>query len=345
MFRVGLDVHLATSTCCILDQHGVCVKQKTIRGHWSKMIDYLRDLRQPMAVCFEASCGYGVIHDRLRQFAQRVVVAHPGRVRLIFRSKRKNDRIDAHKLAKLLYLDEVPAVHVPSADMRAWRELIECRRRQIDLRVRIKNQIRALLRAYGVQTPPRMGLWTRKGRAWLAEQTWPTPSAGLRRDLLLRELMQIDEVVATLTEQLDALVSEHAGGRLLQTIPGVGPRTAEAFLAYVDDANRFARTNCVASYFGLVPRQDASGGINRQGRITREGPATVRKMLVEAAWRCIEKCPSMRAAFDRIAAGKKERRKIALIAIARRLSRIMLAMLKSGEVWDASRHQVLKAAA
>ena len=66
--------------------------------------------RRAGQICFEATCGYGPLHDALAKFASRVVVAHPGRLRLIFRSKRKNDRVDAQKLAKLLHLDEVPAV-------------------------------------------------------------------------------------------------------------------------------------------------------------------------------------------------------------------------------------------
>ena len=75
-------------------------------------------LKPPFAVCFEASAGYGYLFERLQRVARRVVVAHPGHLRLIFRSKRKNDRVDAEKLAKLLFLDEVPGVYVPSGGTR-----------------------------------------------------------------------------------------------------------------------------------------------------------------------------------------------------------------------------------
>ena len=338
MIRVGLDLHLRTSTCHILNGQGRRVKEKTIKGHWSRMLEYLEGLREPMEVCFEASCGYGTVHDRLRRFADRVVVAHPGRTRLIFNAKRKNDRVDAQKLAKLLYLNEVPAVHVPSIDVRSWRELIEMRRRQIDARVRVKNQIRALLRGYGVVMPRGAGgLWTNKGQAWLKELAWPTSIAAMRCELLMTQLQQTNQIVARLTAKLDEIARQHPGVKLLRTIPGVGPRTAEAFVAYVDQPQRFERINCAPAYFGLVPCQDSSGGKERLGHITKDGPGTVRKLLSEAAWRCIDKCEAMRADFERITAGKKERRKIALIAIARRLTRIMLAMLKSGETWSEQR--------
>ena len=123
---------------------------------------------------------------------------------------------------------------------------------------------------------------------------------------------------------------------MLMTIPGVGPRTAEAFVAYVDRPERFKRLNRVPAYFGLVPCQDASASVNRLGHITKQGPATARKLLVEASWQMIRRDPATRAVFDRLVAGKKERRKTALIAIAHRLVRIMQTMLKTGEVYRAS---------
>jgi transposase len=94
------------------------------------------------AVCYDASCGYGWLYDALVKLAVHVAVAHPGQLRLIFRSKRKNDRVDAERLAKLLFLGEVPLVHVPGADVRAWRELINFRRRLIQKRTRAKNAVR-----------------------------------------------------------------------------------------------------------------------------------------------------------------------------------------------------------
>lgn len=136
-----------------------------------------------------------------------------------------------------------------------------------------------------------------------------------------------------MTRELDRIGAKHAGVALLKTIPGVGPRTAEAVCAYIDDPRRFRKTKCIGAYFGLVPCQDSSAGTNRLGHITREGPATARKLLVEAAWQGIRRSPTIRAGFERIAGGKDDRRKIALVATAHWLLRVMLAMLRSGEAW------------
>jgi transposase len=333
-YHIGLDTHHRSSTLCILGANGQEVKTLTLRGGgggWDRVLATLRGLDGPIALCYEASIGYGTLYDKLAKVCSKVVVAHPGRLRLIFRSKRKNDRVDARKLAKLLYLDEVPQVHVPSIDVRGWRELIETRRRTIDKRTRAKNGLRALLRGLGISSPT--NLWTKKGRAWLEELELPTPTARLRREMLCEEIDHLDRQIVRITRELDRLASLHPGVALLMTIPGIGPRTAEAFLAYVDDPNRFAKTRRVGAYFGLVPSQDASGGVNRLGHITKEGPATVRKLLVEAGWRAVRCCPNLRGCFDRITAGKRDRRKTALVAVAHKLSRTMLAMLKSGEVY------------
>ena len=117
------------------------------------------------------------------------------------------------------------------------------------------------------------------------------------------------------------------------TIPGVGVRTAEAFVAHVDDVKRFARTKAVGSYFGLVPCQDASADRNRLGHITKDGPAPVRWLVAEAAWQGRRRSARIRGFFDRVMRNDPSRKKIALVATAHYLTRVMAAMLRTGEAW------------
>jgi transposase len=333
MLFIGLDVHLKSSSICILDGNGKRVKQLQVRGHTSRVTEELKKLKKRFAVCFEASCGYGWLHDELRKLTSRVVVAHPGQLRLIFKSKKKNDRVDAEKLAKLLYLDEVPTVYVPSVDVRSWRNLIEFRQRLLGRRTRVKNGLRALLRGHGVPATSGQRLWTKKGRAWLASVEFPTSQAALQRDLLLDELKAYDAQMTRVDKELNAIARAHPGVTLLRTIPGVGPRTAETIVAYIDDAKRFGRSKQIGSYLGLTPCQDQSAGLDRLGHITRQGPATARKMLTEAAWQGIRRSPRIRAVFERIQRGDPQRKKIALVATAHYLARVMLSMLWTGETW------------
>ncbi len=332
MLSIGLDAHERTSSLCILDASGQVVKELTLKGHPRRVLQWLRELDEPFQICFEASTNYGWLYDELKAVAAKVLVAHPGRLRLIFRSRRKNDRIDASRLAKLLYLGELPLVHVPSLDIRAWRGLIEHRQRCVRERTRVKNGIRALLRTHGIQMPNRLQLWTRKGRAWLAQLDMPTTVAALRRDQFLDDLAHHDRKTHRLEKALETIADGHPSMTLLQTIPGIGMRTAEAFLAYVDDPQRF-RGGSIGAYLGMVPRQDASGGVNRLGRITREGPATVRQMLAEATWQAVRRSRTVRQRFERLCQDRPDRRKKALIATAHYLARAMIGMLSTGEAW------------
>jgi transposase len=333
MWSVGLDVHQHVSDLCILNGNGKMVKQMRIRGHFSKAVAELKKLRQPFAVCYEASCGYGAIYDELKGIARRVLVAHPGQLRLIFKSKRKNDRIDAKKLALLVLLDQVPQVYVPSVDIRSWRGFIEFGHRAVAKRTQVKNGLRSLLRGQGVAMPSGKRLWTRAGRSWLAALELPTEEAMLQRDILLDDLRHFDKQIRRAEKGLAARSANHPGVWLLRTIPGVGPRTAEAVVAYIDQAKRFTRNKKVGSYFGLVPCQDSSAERNRFGHITREGPSTVRKLLTEAAWQGIRRSPQISSYFERIRAGDPDRKKIALVATAHYLVRVMLAILRTGSVW------------
>jgi transposase len=332
MLYLGLDVHQKQSTLCVRNEDGKELFTQTLRGGWENVFARLRGLNEPFAICYEASCGYGVLYDRLSALAQRVVVAHPAGLRALFRNKRKNDRVDARMLCKLLYLDEVPTVHVPAADVRAWRALIEHRQRLIGRNVQVKNQLRALLRGHGLMCPHR--LWTKKGLAWLAALGWVSRADAFRRDQLLDELHYLRQQIKRAQHQLGQIAAGHPGVALLRTIPGVGPRTAEAVVAYLDDPRRFQGAAAVGCYFGLVPCQDQSGPKNRLGHITRQGPPTVRKLLTEASWQAIRRSARVKARYRRLLQDDPGRRKIALVAISHFLVRAMWSMLRHQRPWQ-----------
>lgn len=333
MLYVGLDVHMRSIAGCILNADGKRIKEFSLPGDLTLLTAKLRALKGKIRICYEASCGYGHLFDRLSELpnVERIVVAHPGRLRLIFRSKKKNDRVDARKLAMLLLLDQVPEVHVPDVNARAWRAAIEFRRTLVDKQTKTKNQIRAVLRSHGIAGPHRKGLWTEQGQQWLCELDLPTALAKLQLEFLLEELGECRKRIRRVEKELNAIGDRHAGVRLLRTIPGVGPRTAEAVMAYIDEPKRFSRLKQFGCYLGLVPQQDQSARANRLGHITREGPATVRKLLTEAAWQGIQRSPEIRAYFERVQRQDPQRKKTALVATAHWLARVMLAMLRSGE--------------
>jgi transposase len=258
MLYVGLDIHSKRITVCVLDENGKPFQRCEVRTV-IELRQLLEALPDRFEVCYEASCGYGYYHDELYSLASRVVVAHPGQLRLIFRSKHKNDRRDAEKLAKLLFLGEVPTVHVPSQNVRAWRELITCRRHRIERRTQAKNGIRALLRGVGVVAPARPGLWTKKGQVWLRALEL-RPAQALRRDLLLEEIETLTRQMRRLETELNRYSQEDLAVFQLRSIPGVGIRTAEPSWRFwtIRTASRTARPSAATLDWSL-PRTSPAG--------------------------------------------------------------------------------------
>lgn len=333
MFHVGLDIHSKHISICALNETGQVVQRCRVRSI-EEMLHVLQELPDRFQVCYEARCGYGYFHDLLRPLAGRVLVAHPRHLRLIFRSKNKNDRNDAERLAKLLYLGETPTVRVPSLEVRTWRELINCRSQVIAKRSRARNAVRALLRSAGVVPPRQPGLWTKKGLAWLRRLDLPTASQQLRRDPLFEEIETLIHQVRRIDQQLNRQAQQTSAVAQLRSIPGVDVRTAEAVAAFVDAPQRFRDAKAVGRYFGLVPCQDQSGDRNRLGHITREGAPLVRQLVAEAAWQAQRRSPTVRAYFECVQRGDPQRKKIALVATAHYLVQVMWALLKRGTVWE-----------
>jgi hypothetical protein len=158
-----MDWHSRQTDLTVRDGNGRKRFHRHVRGGIEAVIAELRKIREPFSVTFEASTGYGHVYDELARVAHTVRVAHPGHLRLIFRSKRKCDRVDSDKMCKLDYLDEVPQVHVPRHEVRAWRRMISHRNRMVADRTGTKCRIRAFLRSLGIEAPK--GLWTKAGRA------------------------------------------------------------------------------------------------------------------------------------------------------------------------------------
>ena len=131
--------------------------------------------------------------------------------------------------------------------------------------------------------------WTKAGLGLAASMARPLAGCGPEElwrgelGLELRELGSLMALVEQAERRLDALGAEDERVRLLRTIPGVGPRTAEVVVAHLGDARRFRTAREVSAYSGLVPRQFQTGETDRRGRITRRGPRLLRKLLVECA--------------------------------------------------------------
>jgi len=267
------------------------------------------------------------------------------------RVKRKTDRDDALKLAKLALLDQLTVVHMPSPAQRQRRRLVLHRRSVVSRRTQSRNAIRSIFSQQGIALARGNKQWTIAGIAQLKAYAKPLADCDddldLWRGRLHAELQLMADADAQLKifdRKLDALSRDDRRVHLLQTIKGVGPRTAEAVVMHLDDPHRFKSADDVAGYAGLVPKQLESGQMSRFGHITRRGPGLLRSMLVEAAWVVYRHNDWAKTWVAKISRGSKARRKIAIVALARRLLTILWAMLRDNQPFRAPGTKVPAAA-
>jgi transposase len=233
--------------------------------------------RHPGAlVVVEACANAGWVHDLAAARGLPVKVANTsGEAWRFTHRKRKTDRDDARRLAELEALGQLPTVALPDPATRQRRALIAHRQALVGRRTAAQNRIRALFAGQGLPSPRGHRAWTETGLAGLDLRAKPLAECGpaaLWRGLLhlaLADYRHLLSLIAQAEAALDRLAAADPATRLLETAPGVGPRTAEAVAAHLGDPKRFASGKQVSAYAGLVPRQYQSGESDRKGRISR----------------------------------------------------------------------------
>jgi transposase len=335
---LALDLGKYKSVACLYTGDPDAARFQTLttdRAHLRQLFDHLR----PDVVVIEACALAGWVHDLCAPCGLVCHVANTAAEAWKFKHiKRKTDRDDALRLAQLYALGQLPTVVIPPVQTRQWRALIACRQTLVGRRVAVQNRIRALFVGQGLPVPRGAHAWTASGLQGLAAHACPLADCGadeLWRGLLELALTEYGQVVALLElaeGRLDAIARADTDVRLLETIPGVGPRTAETVVAYLGDPQRFANGKQVSAYGGLVPRQYQSGECDRRGRITCRGPALLRKLLVECAWVMLRYNAWARAIYQRLSRGKA-RKKQAIVALARKLLVRCWAMLRDRTPW------------
>ena len=339
---LALDLGKFKSVACLLETAGNTHQFLTIPTSPGDVHDLLAKL-QPDRLVIEACSISGWVCDIAAALQVAVQVANThGQAWDWKKVKRKTDRVDAHKLAKLSLLDQLALVQIPQPPVRQWKSLIKYRHGLVDRRTRIKNTIRSLLDSQGLSMPHKARAWTKMAIAELSEQVRPLINCGpleLWRGQLaieLRSLEQISESIAECDAKLNAMAAEDERVVRLQSIPFVGPRVAELVVSTLGDARRFQNAAQVSAYAGLVPRQFQSGMVDHQGRITGQGSGLLRRALVQAAWGMQRKEGRAKVVFERLCHGQKTRRKQAVVALARKLLVWCWAMLRDGPEWDES---------
>jgi transposase len=331
-----MDVHKLETQVCIENAAGIVVLEQRIRTTRERFSALLGG-RPRGRILLEAATESEWVAQHLETLGHEVIVADPNYAAMYAtRSRRvKTDRRDARTLADACRLGAYHPAHRTSAAQREVRAHLAVREALVRTRVRYLSLIRAVLRRDGICLPSgsAAGFLRR-----LAQVTLP-PAVQTVIAPLVAVLEPLNAAIAAGDTRVAAQVSAHPVVRRLCTVPGVGPLTATVFVATLDDITRFPRAGCVAAYLGLVPSERSSGERQRRGRLTKTGNPRARWVLVQAAWALWRDThpasAPLRAWAQRIAARRSKR--VAVVALARRLAGILYALWRDGSVYEATR--------
>jgi transposase len=336
---IGLDAHRDFCEVAIADG-GRARSVGRVASRHDELSLFAQSLAPDDRVVLEATGNALAIARILAPHVAEVVLAHAKQVRAISHARVKTDRVDARVLADLLAADLIPQVWVGDERIRTLRRLISRRRGLVKRCTQVKNEISAVLQRNLKGRPPASDLFGAKGRIWLAAQELPnderlTVDGGLRQlDFLGEELAQIDASIAV-------EVRDDADVRRLLTIPGIDVTTAVTVLASIGDISRFPSARHLVGYLGLHPKVRQSGNEPaRHGRLSKEGSAAARHVLVEAAWVAAASPAPLRAFAARTAA--RRGRQVAAVAVARKLCVLCWCLLTRGEDYAFARPSLVR---
>lgn len=264
-------------------------------------------------------------------------------------TKTKTDAKDCERLIRLFRVGELATVYVPEQRDRNFRRQIMHRGKLVERRAAAYHGIRAACKQHQVVLPKGEAAWSVQGLARLDQLVEPiagreaTLAMGETRTWLvevahlLAHIRLLNDQIAQVEAIIERELARRPAARLLQSAPGIGPQLAAVILAFIGDPSRFANGKRLAAYAGLVPRVYQSGQTERMGHITKAGNARLRKLLINAAWIAVRFNPWAKETFERLTGGSRHRsrRKIAIVAVARRLLIRCWAMLRDGTVWKA----------
>jgi transposase len=331
----AIDLHSKESEIRIVTGEGEVVVHRRIATRRDLLTTVFGE-RPRMRILLESGNESEWVAQHLESLGHEVIVADPNYAPMYAHRGRgiKTDRRDVIALAEATRRGMYRPAHRVSAAQRTVRRHLQVREQLVRMRTQIINVMRGQLRSEGLRV--------RSGRAesFVTRYEALAVSAGLRA--VFEPLVQALAALAPWIAAADDWAQQAAHGdtvaRRLMTAPGVGPITALSFQSTLDDVARFRGPNAVSAYVGVVPHEASSGERQRRGSITKAGPTHIRAVLVQASWnvwRSPRGSATLHAWVHRLADRRGKR--IAIVALARRLTRILFAMWRDGCDFQAAR--------
>lgn len=327
---VGLDVSLKSTSVCVVDADGEVMIEQSVHSEPDAIANFVNaNAPDVQRVGLESGPTSVWLWRELAQLGLPVICIDARHARAALSMQiNKSDRNDAVGIARIMQTGWYREVQIKSPGSHATRALLNSRALLVKIKRDLENQIRGLLKVEGlVIGRAKEGVFSRRVAALLGDR--PDMSAIIVPLLTVRE--SVRQQLAMLERRVRQLAKETPLTRTFMTVPGVGPVTALAFMAAIDNPTRFRRSRSVGAYLGLTPRRHASGEVDWNGRISKCGDTLVRTYLFEAAGVLLTRvqkwCP-LKAWGLRIA--KRSGMKKARTAVARKLAVILHHMWRDG---------------
>ena len=333
---VGIDLGDRYTHVCLLDsENGEVIEESRIPTS-PKAFERRFSSSEPMRIAIETGTHSPWVSRLLEECGHEVLVANARKVRLIYGEGRKNEGIDAEKLARLARLDPKLLSPIKHRDesSQAHLALLRSRDALVGARTKLVNHIRGAVKSFGARLPK-----------CTAESFHNRVAEHLPQELapalepILKIIASLSERIRDYDRQLEGVAEEsYPETKLLRQVHGVGVLTALTFVLTLEDPSRFAKSREVGAYLGLVPASDQSGGSDPEKHISKHGNKMMRKLLVGSAHYILgpfgEDC-DLRRHGERIASrGGKNAKKRAVVAVARKLSVLLHRLWVTAEVYE-----------
>lgn len=330
----AIDLHMRYSQIRVVDEDGVVRRDQRIVTSRERLVKAFDGFGR-MRILLESGTESEWVAQALEGAGHDVIVADPNYAPMYgdLQRKVKTDRRDVAALAEANRRGWFRTAHRVSAAQRQTRQRLRTRRQLVQMRTGAVSLIRSLIKQDGFRLPP---CTAARVPARLAQLALPMPLAATVAPLTRLIETVTDEILA-LDQDLCARAAADPIVQRLMTVPGVGVIVALTFRTQLDTIDRFTHAGQVSATLGLVPREDSSAERRHRGHITKAGPRELRSLLVQAAWVCwrTKQSTALRAWADQLAA--RRGRRIAVVALARRLSRILYALWRDGATFDRSK--------
>ena len=289
-YYVGLDVSLKQTSICVVDQSGSVVREGVVDSDPEAISVYVRS-KAPGAVRIGLETGPTStwLWTELKRLGLPVICIDARHAKAVLKMQiNKSDRNDAIGIARIMQTGWFKEVHVKDIDSHSVRALLASRALLVKIKRDLENHVRGLLKNLGlVIGRAKFNVFAVRAEELIEGR--PELIAAIRP--LLEARNAVEQQVSELDRKVMKLARHDAQVRQFMTVPGVGPITALAFKATIDDPARFARSRGVGAYVGLTSRRHASGEIDWSGRISKCGDAMLRSYLFEAAGVLLTRVP------------------------------------------------------